>query len=189
MPFPRLPSCDFVTQFTREAFWVVRDLEWRAGLLLTFVLLFLEVASRPESHPVSVLTIIQCAGLFAPQPPHLIPASHPQLPCFQSLPETLAHSLQWHPGCIIWSQSREKRPERNHMRKFLICLSCILLVVLPPLTEVASASDQSKDDDRLRNCGTVLKEILDASDNIPQDLLDKADCVVVFPSVLKAAFI
>src|SRR5260370_14877367 len=79
--------------------------------------------------------------------------------------------------------------ERNHMRKLLTCLNCILLMVLLPLTEVASASDQSKDDDRLRNCGTVLKEILDVPDNIPQDLLDKADCVVVFPSVLKAAFI
>jgi lipid-binding SYLF domain-containing protein len=75
------------------------------------------------------------------------------------------------------------------MRKLLTCLSCILLVVLPPLAEVARASDQIKDDDRLRNCGTVLKEILDVPDDIPQDLLDKADCVVVFPSVLKAAFI
>jgi lipid-binding SYLF domain-containing protein len=34
-----------------------------------------------------------------------------------------------------------------------------------------------------------LKEILDVPDDIPRDLLDKADCVVVFPSVLKAAFI
>ncbi len=75
------------------------------------------------------------------------------------------------------------------MPKFLTCLSTILLVVLPPLTEVASAADQTKDDDRLRNCGMVLKEILDVPDNIPQNLLDKADCVVVFPSVLKAAFI
>jgi SH3 domain-containing YSC84-like protein 1 len=75
------------------------------------------------------------------------------------------------------------------MRKLLPCLSCILLAVLPLLAEVASASDQTKDDDRLRNCGTVLKEIIDVPDNIPQSLLDKADCVVVFPSVLKAAFI
>jgi len=75
------------------------------------------------------------------------------------------------------------------MRKFLTCLSSILLAVLPLLAEVANASDQTKDDDRLRNCGTVLKEILDVPDDIPQDLLDKADCVVVFPSVLKAAFI
>src|SRR5256884_9373459 len=75
------------------------------------------------------------------------------------------------------------------MRKLWPCLSGILLVVLPLLAEVASASDQTKDDDRLRNCGTVLTEILNLPDNIPQDLLDKADCVVVFPSVLKAAFV
>ena len=75
------------------------------------------------------------------------------------------------------------------MRKFLTSLSCILLVVAPVFAEAANATDQSKDDDRLENCGTVLKEILDVPDNIPQDLLDKADCVVVFPSVLKAAFI
>jgi lipid-binding SYLF domain-containing protein len=75
------------------------------------------------------------------------------------------------------------------MRKFLTCLSCILFVVSPLCTEIANAADQTKDDDRLRNCGTVLKEILDVPDDIPQDLLDKADCVVVFPSVLKAAFI
>jgi len=71
----------------------------------------------------------------------------------------------------------------------LPCLSSILLAVLPFFAEVASASDQTKDADRLRNCGTVLKEILDVPDDIPQDLLDRADCVVVFPSVLKAAFI
>jgi SH3 domain-containing YSC84-like protein 1 len=75
------------------------------------------------------------------------------------------------------------------MRKLSSCLSSILLAVLPFLPEMANASDQTKDDDRLRNCGTVLKEILDVPDNIPQHLLDKADCVVVFPSVLKAAFI
>jgi lipid-binding SYLF domain-containing protein len=34
-----------------------------------------------------------------------------------------------------------------------------------------------------------LKEILDIPDDIPHDLLDKAECVIVFPSVLKAAFI
>ena len=44
-------------------------------------------------------------------------------------------------------------------------------------------------DSRLENCGVVMQEILDVPDNIPHDLLDKADCVVVFPSVVKAAFI
>jgi lipid-binding SYLF domain-containing protein len=75
------------------------------------------------------------------------------------------------------------------MRKMMSCLSSIILGFLPLLAGVANASDQIKDDERLRNSGTVLKEILDVPDNIPQDLLDKADCVVVFPSVLKAAFI
>ena len=75
------------------------------------------------------------------------------------------------------------------MRKLLPCLSTMILAVLPLITDVASASGQTKDDDRLRNSGTVLKEILDLPDSIPQNLLDKADCVVVFPSVLKAAFI
>jgi SH3 domain-containing YSC84-like protein 1 len=77
----------------------------------------------------------------------------------------------------------------NHMRKFLTCLSCVLFVLAPLFAEVVSAADQTKDENRLRNCGTILKEILDVPDNIPQDLLDKADCVVIFPSVLKAAFI
>src|SRR5450432_579103 len=75
------------------------------------------------------------------------------------------------------------------MKKPLTCLISILLVVLPLLSSSVSAADAEKDEDRLRNSGTVLKEILDVPDNIPQDLLDKADCVVVFPSVLKAAFI
>ena len=75
------------------------------------------------------------------------------------------------------------------MRKLVPCISSILLALVALLGEVASASDQTKDDDRLRNSGTVLKEILGVPDSIPQDLLDKADCVVVFPSVLKAAFI
>ena len=75
------------------------------------------------------------------------------------------------------------------MKKPITYLMSVLLVVLPILSSSASAADPEKDEDRLRNSGTVLKEILDVPDDIPQDLLDKADCVVVFPSVLKAAFI
>lgn len=75
------------------------------------------------------------------------------------------------------------------MKKFIICAISMVLGTLPILSASAWADDQTKDEDRLRNAGTVLKEILDVPDDIPQDLLDKADCVVVFPSVLKAAFI
>jgi lipid-binding SYLF domain-containing protein len=75
------------------------------------------------------------------------------------------------------------------MRELLPCPTSVIFNVAPHVAEVASASDQGKNDDRLRNSGTVLAEILHAPNNTPQDLLDKADCVVVFPSVLKAAFI
>jgi lipid-binding SYLF domain-containing protein len=47
---------------------------------------------------------------------------------------------------------------------------------------------QEKERERLEECGDVVKEILDVPDAIPQELLDKAECVVVFPSVKKAAF-
>ena len=43
--------------------------------------------------------------------------------------------------------------------------------------------------DRLQNAGKVMQEILNVPEDIPQDLLDKARCVVVMPSVLKAAFV
>jgi lipid-binding SYLF domain-containing protein len=59
-------------------------------------------------------------------------------------------------------------------------------------TSSASAKakdEEQKENDRIANAGTVIKEILDVPDDIPQDLLDKARCVIVFPSVLKAAFI
>jgi lipid-binding SYLF domain-containing protein len=53
-----------------------------------------------------------------------------------------------------------------------------------------SAGDSTKDENnRLQNSGTVMQEVLDIPDDIPQDLLDKARCVVVMPSVLKAAFV
>src|ERR1700692_737551 len=75
------------------------------------------------------------------------------------------------------------------MKKSSMYLMSLLFVILPILSSSASATDAEKDEDRLRNSGNVLKEVLDVPDDIPQDLLDKADCVVVFPSVLKAAFI
>ena len=51
------------------------------------------------------------------------------------------------------------------------------------------ADKEAKEEDRVKDAGKVMTEILNVPDDIPQDLLDKADCVVVFPSVLKAAFI
>jgi lipid-binding SYLF domain-containing protein len=75
------------------------------------------------------------------------------------------------------------------MKNLIARLLGITLILVLTVSGVARAADKDKDEDRLKDCGTVLKEILDIPDNSPQDLLDKADCVVVYPSVLKAAFV
>jgi lipid-binding SYLF domain-containing protein len=45
----------------------------------------------------------------------------------------------------------------------------------------------NKEQGRLENCGIVMQEILDVPDNIPQELLEKAECVIVIPSMTKVA--
>jgi SH3 domain-containing YSC84-like protein 1 len=68
------------------------------------------------------------------------------------------------------------------MEKFILCA-----VVLLMATPVFAAKDEHETD-RVKEAGTVLKEILNVPDDIPQDLLNKAECVVILPSVKKAAF-
>jgi len=48
---------------------------------------------------------------------------------------------------------------------------------------------QKDENNRIRNAGKVMVEILNVPDDIPVDLLEKAECVIVLPSVMKAAFI
>jgi hypothetical protein len=67
------------------------------------------------------------------------------------------------------------------MKKW-ISLGLLAALALP-------AFAQKKEEERVENAGKVMQEILNAPDSIPQSVLDKADCVVVLPSVLKAAFI
>ena len=73
--------------------------------------------------------------------------------------------------------------------KNLIASLLGIILMLQPTCSVASAASKEKDADRLKDCAAVVREILDVPDDIPQNLLDKADCVVVYPSVLKAAFV
>lgn len=64
-------------------------------------------------------------------------------------------------------------------------LSALLLVsafVLPVF-----AADSEKEEDRVKEAGQVLQEIIDIPDNIPKDLFDRAECVIVLPSVKKFA--
>jgi SH3 domain-containing YSC84-like protein 1 len=79
--------------------------------------------------------------------------------------------------------------EEKRMKNLTTCLLGFILVAQSTLAPSARAAGKEKDEDRLKDCGGVVKEILDVPDNIPQELLDKADCVVIYPSVLRAAFI
>jgi lipid-binding SYLF domain-containing protein len=45
----------------------------------------------------------------------------------------------------------------------------------------------NKEQERLENSGVVMEEIMNTPENIPQEILEKAECVIVFPSVLKVA--
>ncbi len=66
------------------------------------------------------------------------------------------------------------------MRKVLAIVFVLLMAALPIGADGA---------DRLKKAGEVLGEILGIPEGIPQDLLDKAECVLIFPSVKKVAFI
>src|SRR5271169_3058145 len=72
------------------------------------------------------------------------------------------------------------------MRKPLAIGMLLALTAAPML---AARPDNDKETDRLENAGTVMEEIMNIPDNIPQNLLDRAECVIVFPSVLKVAFL
>ena len=69
------------------------------------------------------------------------------------------------------------------MKKFVVCLMVSLMSAV-----AGFASDNPHEAERVKDAGVVLKEILNIPDNIPQDLLDKAECLIILPSVKKGAF-
>jgi SH3 domain-containing YSC84-like protein 1 len=64
----------------------------------------------------------------------------------------------------------------------------VLLLVFCFAASAAFAANDEREEDRVKDAGQVMKEILNIPDDIPQDLLDKAECVVILPSVKKGAF-
>lgn len=69
------------------------------------------------------------------------------------------------------------------MKKFLICFLVVLFSAVATF-----AQDDEREEDRVKDAGVVMKEILNIPDDIPQDLIDKAECVIILPSVKKGAF-
>jgi lipid-binding SYLF domain-containing protein len=69
--------------------------------------------------------------------------------------------------------------------KYVQGILALILMLLATSVVFADSKDEEK---RLGKCNEVLEEILNIPDSIPQELLDKAECVVVIPSVKKFAF-
>ena len=69
------------------------------------------------------------------------------------------------------------------MKKSVVCLLVVLMSGV-----LAFAANDEREAERVKDAGMVLKEILNIPDDIPQDLLDKAECLVILPSVKKGAF-
>ena len=70
------------------------------------------------------------------------------------------------------------------IKRMISSLMALALAALPLM-----AAGDKKETGRLENCGLIVKEVMDIPDNIPEDLINKAECIIVYPSVLKAAFV
>ena len=69
------------------------------------------------------------------------------------------------------------------MKKYLIAAACFALI-----GGSVYAKKLNNEQRRLEQCGIVMQEVLNVPDNIPSELLEKAECVIVIPSVRKLAF-
>jgi SH3 domain-containing YSC84-like protein 1 len=69
------------------------------------------------------------------------------------------------------------------MKRYLVTAVCLTLAA-----GVVYAAKLNKEQKRLEECGVVMQEVLNVPDSIPKDLLEKAECVIVIPSVRKLAF-
>src|SRR5260370_17167208 len=69
------------------------------------------------------------------------------------------------------------------MKKYLVAAACLTLGA-----GAVYARKLNKEQKRLEECGVVMQEVLNVPDNIPHELLEKAECVIVIPSVKKLAF-
>src|ERR1700674_392941 len=68
------------------------------------------------------------------------------------------------------------------MKRFMVTAACLTLAA-----GVMYAEKLNKEQKRLEECGVVMQEVLNVPDNIPHELLEKSECVIVIPSVRKLA--
>ena len=64
-----------------------------------------------------------------------------------------------------------------------------ILVVCMGLLATTTLFANNKEQRRLENSGVVMQEIMNVPDDLPREVMERAECIIVFPSVLKAAFV
>jgi SH3 domain-containing YSC84-like protein 1 len=88
---------------------------------------------------------------------------------------------------IVIVDAEEFITMKMRARKFRV-RACLLILCPFLICLFASTAFAAAEAERVKQAGDVMKEILNIPDDIPQDLLDKAECVVILPSVKKGAF-
>src|SRR5664279_1991428 len=68
------------------------------------------------------------------------------------------------------------------------CMSVAIVGLTFP-TLAKAADDKAKEETRVTESGSVMKELTNVDNGIPIGLLNKSECVIVLPSVKKAGFI
>jgi len=81
------------------------------------------------------------------------------------------------------------KPYKVRLHSRLVIVLTMTTFVIWILTLAFPANAQKKEKERLQNCAKVLQEILDIPDDVPKDVMDKAECVLVLPSVRKSSFL
>src|SRR3954467_14887533 len=75
--------------------------------------------------------------------------------------------------------------EWKEKRTILLTMAGLLLMI----PGIAIAQDNAKEEERVKESGNVMKELVNSSSGVPISVLNKAECVIVLPSVKKAGFI
>ena len=92
-------------------------------------------------------------------------------------------------GCYVHEKIAEEEAAmiQNKTAERTLFLIGILLCFMIPVTATAQSGD--KEQERLKGSGNVMKELLDVSSGVPISVINKSECIIVFPSVKKAVFL
>jgi SH3 domain-containing YSC84-like protein 1 len=82
--------------------------------------------------------------------------------------------------------NQRENQRRSANSRWMASLAVLVCLLMPTL---ARAADSDTEQDRLKAAGEVIKELANSPSGIPLDVLNKAECVIVLPSVKKAGFV